>query len=547
MQKWLLSFGMLAFPLLALSQEKAADVSDKEEVPEVADCIPPWIAATKKPEPFAFHNALVIPVIAENETAQIHTLQGLNHLHGGWDFEASRHFSTAMKADPRCLIAHWGMAMSMLAGAPETDAYQIAITKRLVQLVNDNEGSELDRGLAYCFFKLVEDGPKGAEIAFRKVSNKFPQDIQVDILTALFSRGGYDSSGNITPAQAEAENRLKKLVERMPNHSVPLHALLLVQSEAPNASPPVDLAKKLCELAPNYPPYLQILGHYQWRTGDFSQAESTFALAEKLYATWMKTHKIPAADCPQWTLVRSYRAIALSSAEKFDRAISLATEISKTPLDPKRPYASGTRQILWDATSLPARILLHRGEKNDPALALAALPSPDTMKIYRSHSLSHWWLDGLRIALESQRLLNAGDLKKASEAINAISFHGEAMAKQQPAASANNEFLEWRRSFHALESLAANFKGQLSLAGPPENRGSAFNWFRAAADRQRVETMISTPLILTPMTHHLGDYFLSNKEPDKALKAFEETLTKFPKDPRTLQRIEKTKKIISAD
>ncbi len=547
MHKWLTMLGWIALHLSAFSKDPDPAPIPPEDVPDVSECIPPWVSARKKPEFFPFHNALVIPVIAENETAQIHTLQGLNHLHGGWDYEASRHFATAMKADPRCLIAHWGMAMSLLATSPETDAYQIATAKRLLQLVNENEGSELDRSLAYAFFKLIEDGPDGAEIALRKISNKYPRDIQVQILTALFSRGGYDSEGNITPAQAEAETRLKTLVERLPNHSVPLHAWLLVQSEAPNASPPIELAKKLCELVPNYPPYLQILGHYQWRSGDFSLAESNFALAEKLYAAWMKDHKISPADCPQWVLVRSYRAIALSSAEKFDRAISLATEISKTPLDPKRPYAPGTRQILWDATSLHARILLHRGEKGDPALALAALPTPDSMKFYRKHSLSHWWLDGLRIALETQRLLNKGDLKKATETINALSFHGESMAKQQSAASKNNEFLEWQRSFHALESLAANFQGQLSMVGPPENRGSAYNWFLAASDRQRMEMMMSTPLILTPMTHFLGDYFLSTNEPQKALQAFEETLKKFPKDPRTLQRIEKTKKIISGN
>lgn len=544
MQKWLTMLSVMVFPMLCLSQEEPVAEPATEPIPSLSDCIPPWIGTEKKPEPFPFHNALVIPIIAANETAQIHTLQGLNHLHGGWDFEAGRHFATALRADPRCLIAHWGMAMSLLAGKPETDPYQLAISKRMIRLVNDNEGSELDRGLAYGYFKLLEEGPKGAENALRKVAHKFPQDIQTQILTALFGRGGYDASGNITPAQAEAETRLKQLVGRMPNHSVPLHALLLVQSEAPQASPPIDLAEKLCELAPNYPPYIQILGHYQWRSGEFSKAESSFAMAEKLYANWMKRHQISVADCPQWTLVRCYRAIALSSAEKFDRAISLATEISKISPDPKRPYASGTRQILWDATSLPARILLHRGNPEDPALALASLPSPDSLECFRNHSLSHWWLDGLRIALESQRLLHAGDLKKATEAIHALSYHGEAMANQQSAASRNHEFPEWRRSFHALESLAASFQGQLSLAGPAENRGSAFNWFRAAADRQRLDTIISTPLILTPMTHQLGDYFILNREPEKALKAFEEALGKFPKDRRTLQRIEDTRKLL---
>lgn len=541
MPKWIILLGLLVFQLPAPAQEADNKTPAANEIPGVDACIPPWIDTSEEPALFPFHNGLLIAIIAANPTAQTHTLQGLNHLHAGWDFEAIRHFATAMKADPRCMMAHWGMVMSMLGTSPETDSFRLATTQRLLQLVEDEEGTELERGFAYALVKYIEQGPAGAQLAFHKVSDKFPKDVQSEIFTILFSRGGYDAVGEITASQAEAEKKLLKLIDRLPSNILPLHAYLLIRAEGPDLKKDIPLAKKLCEFAPNYPPYLHLLGHYQWRSGEFEDAAASFALAEKHYAEWMKSNNIALADCPQFILTKSYQAVAKASAGNLNDAITLATEISKTPLDTKRPLCPANRQILWDSQTLPARILLYRAEKTDPTEALVTLGKPQDGEAFRKHSLSHWWTDGLRIALQAHRMINSGDMKAAGDTINALSYHGEAMAKQKEAASAKGEYAEWRRALLHLEMLTANLRGHLALAGPPENRGSAFNWFRAAADRQRTSTLMHPPLILSPLANDLGDYYLTIQKPDKALEAYQEALAKFPNEPSTLRRIEKSK------
>jgi tetratricopeptide (TPR) repeat protein len=541
MPKWITLLSLLASLIPVFSQEADDKKPAVNEIPSIDACIPPWVKSGEKPKLFPFHNGLIIAIIAENETAQIHTLQGLNHLHASWDFEAIRHFAAAMQADPRCLMAHWGMIMSMLATSPETDSYRLATTKRLLELIEEGEGTELERGFSYALIKYVEDGPRGAQLAFHKVSEKFPKDVQSEIFTILFSRGGYDVVGEITASQAEAEKKLFKLTERLPGNILPLHAYLLTRAEAPDLKDSIPLAKKLCEYAPNYPPYLHLLGHYQWRGGEFEDAAASFSLAEKHYAEWMKSNNIAIADCPQLILTKSYRAVALASAGNFKDAIALATEISKTPLDSKRPLSPANRQILWDAQSLPARIMLYRAEKTDPTEALVTLAKPQDAEVFRKHSLSYWWTDGVKIVLQAHRLINAGDMKAANDTVNALSFHGEAMSKQKEAANAKGEYAEWRRALLHLEMLNANLRGHLALAGPEESRGSAFNWFRAAADRQRTSTLMHPPLVLSPMANDLGDYYLTIQKPEKALEAYQESLKKFPNEPSTLKRIEKTK------
>ncbi len=90
------------------------------EVPDVEQAIPPPVKALGKPALRGFPGGIRMAVSAANDEAQAHVNQGLNHLHGGWEFEASRHFAAAMREDPSCLLAHWGMVMCLIDPAPES-------------------------------------------------------------------------------------------------------------------------------------------------------------------------------------------------------------------------------------------------------------------------------------------------------------------------------------------------------------------------------------------------------------------------------------------
>ncbi|MBC7979570.1 MAG: tetratricopeptide repeat protein [Armatimonadetes bacterium] len=502
-------------------------------------CIPESVKNLRPPPPFPFHKGLVTAVTTVNELAQLHTVQGLNHLHGGWEFEASRHFAIAMREDPECLMAHWGMVMCLLSPSPETDEARIAATDRLLHLISEGKGTDLERGFAYGIVKYLEEGPAGAAKAYRQVADKFPGEIQSEIFAALFGRGGYDDLGSITPTQESSEQRLQTLIEKNPDNALPLHALLLIRAEAPDLRPSLELARRLTQLVPDYAPYFHLLGHYEWRCGEHAKAASAFGRAVTLFSTWMKENKAAPADCGEWVRSECYRVVALASKGDFDNALAAAEKISNTSVDPKRLAASGTRQILWEAQTLPARILLRRSDKGDPAKALAALPSPEAGKDIRARSLSYWWVDGLRIAIEAQRLLDTGVLDEASKTIEAISFHGQAMAKRQTMGAVIGERSQWIRSFRALEVLASELRGRLALAGPPAGHGSAFNWFRAAADRQKPTSMLSPPAILTPMAMRLGDYYLARNQPTEAIAAYNEALANFPNDLETLERLQK--------
>ncbi len=509
------------------------------KIPDVEAAIPAAVKALKEPAMTDFPGGIRMAVTAATDSAQAHVNQGMNHLHGGWEFEASRHFAAAMREDPECLLAHWGMVMCLLSPSPETNAASNAAITRMIDLISRGAGSELERGYAAGLAKYIEEGPGPAAATFRDVAARFPNDMQAAIFAALFGRTGYDETGNATPDQEAAEKLLHGLMEKNPDSVVPLHAYLTIRAEAPELHSTLELARKLCQASPSYPPYQHLLGHYEWRSGEHGRAAKAFGRAASFYEKWMRESSATVADCPEWVKAECYRVISLVSKGDLETASAAARQIAGTKIPKGRVGSPGGRILLWDGKTLPARVLLRPGSKATPADALASLPDPAEIKDTRDKSLAYWWIDGLRFALEARRLLDAGETDEARAVILALTKHGETMSQTQGAASANGERSAWTRAFRALEVLASDLQGRLAMAGPKERSGSAYNWFASAADRQLPAPYLYPPMILTPMSMQLGSYYLLADKPAEAIEAYERANESFPNDLQVLMGLKK--------
>ena len=521
-------------PQAAIAPPDAGQIPPPPKDPDVEAAIPDSVKALDEPAITNFPGGIQMAVTAATEKAQAHVNQGLNHLHGGWEFEASRHFAAAMREDPDCLLAHWGMLMSLLSPSPETAPARNGATKRLLDLIGRGKGSELERGYAFGLVNYLQNGPSGAANTFRKVAEKFPNELQAGIFAALFSRGGYDELGTATPDQEAAEKSLLTLIAKHPHSPLPLNALLTIRADGPDLASSLDLARKLCQMSPNYGPYFHLLGHYEWRCGQHGEAAAAFGRASSYFEGWMKENKATVADCPEWVKAECYRIVALASKGDFDTAYAAARQIAATPIPEKRNASPGVRFLLWEAKTLPARILLHRGLRGNAAEALYSLPKPPDLKTTREKSLAYWWIDGLRFALEARCLLDAGKFGEAQQVVAAFTLHGEEMSKTQAEAAAIGERSAWTRAFRALEVLASDLRGRLALAGPQVGVGTAYNWFASAADRQQPAPMMFPPMIITPMAIRLGEYYLAVNQPKEAIEAYQRALAAFPNDMNAL-------------
>ncbi len=521
-------FAMLAGPLRAAEEVPAV------EMPDVEEAIPASIRALGEPAMFPFLGGLRMAVMTDSDKAQQHVNQGLNHLHGGWETEAARHFAVAMVEDPDCLLAHWGMVMSLLTPSPETGPARNAATDRLLELVEAGRGSELERGYAYALIKYIEEGPLGAAEGFGRVSRRFPNDVQAPIFEALFSRGGFDETGMPKPDQERSERKLEQVMERHEGHPLPIHALLMLRADGLDLHGSLDLARRLSEIQPDYAPYQHLLGHYEWRCGNHAAAVEAFGRAAGLYREWMEACEAGVEDCAEWIRAECYRIVGLASRGYSEAAFEAARELAGTRVADGRAQSPGGRALWWEARTLPARLYLRGDRDGDAGEAMASLPAADETRDYRDRTLATWWIDGLRLALEARRLIEAGDHEQARHVSEALSMHGERMAQTQRAASLAGERSAWNRAFRGLEVIAAETRGLLAAAGPEALRGTGFNWFRGAADRQLPATMMYPPAVLTPMATRLGAFHMGEGNPERAIEAYEESLTAFPNDMASL-------------
>lgn len=500
----------------------------------VEDAIPAAVKALGEPTAMDFPGGMQMAVSAAEESVQKSVLQGINHLHGGWNFEASRHFAAAMRKDPECLLAHWGMVMSLITPTPETGAARNAAALRLADLVDQGKGTKLERGYAYGLIKYLEAGPVAAANAFAKVAAEFPNEMLSRLYAGLFGRTGYDDDGAPKEEQQRVENDLEQLMKTHPGSLIPLYTLLMTKADGGNLRPSLHLARRLCELSPNYPPFQHLLGHYAWRCGEHGEAAAAFGRATNLYEKWMQQEKATVADCPEWTRAECYRVVALSSLGDFDAALDAAKNLATTALPPGREKSEGVRCLLWEAKTLPARLIMARGDAGDTARAMAALPPPATIKPYHENSLAHWWIDGLRMVLDTRRLVETDKTEDARKGIAALDYHGTQMAKAQKLSFQTGERSEWNRFFRAFETLVCETRGIMAEAGPKKTRGAAYNWFRSAADAQSRPTMMLPPVVLTPQLARAGRVLLAEEKAEDAREIFERTLELYPDDLGTL-------------
>lgn len=526
---------MLRWLMLSLLSTVLAIADEDQSVPEIEAMIPNAVKALPAPELKDFQGGLRMAVTTVSDEAQAHVIAGLNQLHGGWEFEASRHFAVALKLDPNCLLAHWGMAISLLAPGPETGKQRDASMDRLLWLVNQGAGNELERGYVYGLIQYYKEGPAAATDAYRKLSEKFPNDLQATIFTALFGRGGYNELNMPTPEQERSEKLLEGLMARYPESSLLINALLTIRIDAPDLNAWLPMARKLCELAPDYPPYFQLLGHYEWRTGHHLEAAVAFSRASELYEVWMSKSRAGVMDCPGWVASEAYRSVCLASRGDFDTAFAAAGALASKKVPVERAASPGGRLLLWEGKTLPARLLMGRGNKGDAAKALATLPTPAEIASYREKSLAYWFVDGLRLHLEAVRLMDEEKYAEALKVVEAMTHHGEGMTRDQEASTVGGERSYWNRSFRALESCACELRGRLALAGPKAGHGSAYNWFRSAADRQARSTQLLPPAIFTPMADRLADFHLATGKPVEAVAAYREALAAFPNNMTSLK------------
>jgi tetratricopeptide (TPR) repeat protein len=427
-------------------------------------------------------------------------------------------------------MANFGVTFALLGADSEFIKVRIAAVDRTLALVDAKVGSELERGYVYALTKLLEEGPLSAADAFGQVSRKFPNDVQAKLFESYFRRAGFDEYGSPKPEQELAQEMIQALMKKQPDSPMLMHCWLMMRTENLLCREDLPMARKLCELVPDYPPYYHLLGHYEWRSGNYRKAVSAFSRCGDLYLAWMKQAGLSIVDCPEWIRAEVYRAVALASSGDYDSALDAASALTKVPIPLDRMESAGARMMYWEAKTLQARLLMRRGAVGDAALALQTIPQPDEVKSLVERTKVGSFYQGLVIALEGGKALTEGNKQRAEEMYQLMILHGEKMEAVRQQAMKLGEIAPFSRAFICLEILALELKGNIAMASGSASSGAAYNWYSGARERQTLATRMLPPISLFPMSAHVAQHFEVRKDWKSAQEAYEEGLEYWPND-----------------
>lgn len=201
--------------------------------------------------------------------------RGVAMLHSFWYEESEKQFQQVEKDDPKCAIAHWGVAMSLwhqLWNRPDeptldrglaelNGARKLHATKRERQYIS-----------ALTVFYSHPKRPYQKRVAaysraMEQVSNRNPNDHEAAAFYALSLLAAEPEHDTTNANRKQAASILEKLFAEEPNHPGVAHYLIHTYDKPDMAQLGLPAARKYAQLAPAAPHALHMPAHIFARLG----------------------------------------------------------------------------------------------------------------------------------------------------------------------------------------------------------------------------------------------------------------------------------------
>ena len=434
---------------------------------------------------------------------------GVALLHSFWFSAAIESFNTVLKTDPRCVMAHWGIAMSWwgnpFAGfrSPQALAAGLAATDAAKA-----SGAGTDREKAYvgAVDLLFRGAPTvdqrtrtvAYERAMEALAAKYSDDVEARIFYALALDQTALPTDKTYANQLKAAGILEAEFKRQPEHPGLAHYIIHsfdVPALAPRA---LDAARRYGKIAPDAAHALHMPSHTFTRVGAWDESIAanlaSAAAARKDGATAEELH---ALDYQTYAYLQTAQDAA--AKRTLDAIVGLRPKMQTMGAGNAAPPPAG----YYALAAIPARYALER----DAWAEAAALQIHETPFAY-ADAVTHF-----------ARALGAARTGKAAAARADIV---RLIALRDTLRKANDGY--WADQVDIQQRTATAWT---TLA---EGRSDeALTLMReAAAMEDATEKAAVTPGPIKPARELLGEMLLQLKRPVEALAEFEATMSKEP-------------------
>jgi len=414
-------------------------------------------------------------------------------------------FEEIASSDPRCGMAHWGLAM---IAADNPFGWPISLKLKegaeAIQKAQDvGAATPRERDYIAALAVLYKDHATAPhrqralayEQAMEKLAATYPDDVEAKILSGLVISANHDLNDKTFARPLKAAALLEPLFAAYAQHPGVAHYLIHSYDYPPIASKGLEAAKRYAHIAPDASHAHHMPSHIFTRVGFWresvasNQASVAAAKGDALYTLHGWDY-----------MVYAYLQMAEDARAEKVGAEALALSTLK----------NSSFGALFGAAAIPARLALERGRWAEAAtLALPAnVSAEDWQRAPQAESINVF-----ARALGAARSGNAASARQEIERLHALQ---QALTERKLAYWA--EQTEIQAKVASAWALRAEGKNEEALAA-----------MRAAADHEdQTEKHAVTPGPIMPARELLGDLLLELGRPAEALPQYAASIAKEP-------------------
>lgn len=470
-----------------------------------------------------------MPIAAKSDDVQASVISGIGHLLTFWDEAAYRDFRKAVDADPDCLMANWGLALSLVSPFDERGEEREKAMKSLQRLLETTPVTEHEALYAKALYALFKEGPQAAAEVLREISEKRKNDYVAVLLRAMVVREGFDEAGTPRVGQLKARKILDELLENQPNLFAAHFGRALIEETSPVVDDAVLAhARRAVELVPSYAPAHLLLGHFLFRIGDYEEAVKSFDRSAHLFKQWGDEGNIPMADNDGYFRAMVYRATGEWCMGDAPRSMETASLLASIPSDKERPLAKGSVIQEWEAKTLPLRFKL----SESPAPPLNEFnKSIPSVKLGEDSSVQDLVVASMGEFAKVHEAFRKDDTNALRMAFSRLDRMESALGQSGDRARAEGAISYWARSLWMAERMTLEAKAMVFA-------DSAEVWLQNATDSQQYASLLLPPILPYPAEWKLALHCLDKKDYNGAIQACEQGLIRFPRHAGVMKTLE---------
>jgi tetratricopeptide (TPR) repeat protein len=426
--------------------------------------------------------------------------RGVALLHSFAYAAAKNAFQDVAERDPRCAMAHWGLAMTYFrqlwdpAIVPATVPVAQAEIKQAQQL----EASERERKFIDAVAVLYQDTAAvpyhtraaNYETAMAGIAAKYPKDVEAQVFYALALLANTSPADKTHAKQKQAVALLEPLDRSFPQHPGIPHYLIHACDNPELAQRGLEAAKAYSQIAPSAPHALHMPSHIFTRLGlwDDSIASNVAARAA--------AHQ--QGDTGEELHAMDYLVYAYLQSGRDKEAAQVIQGLKNMPA-----LSAGDFKIGYAATAMPVRYAVERGQWTDAAsIAPPDAAPPQVVAIAV-------WARGVGLA----RTGRAADARTEVARLRQL---------EDQLHASGNEY--WATQVGILRREVMAWTAQAE-----KKSEDAVELLRASADDEdAIEKLPVTPGPIVPAREQLGYLLLEQNQQALALKEFETALVNAP-------------------